>query len=278
MIEKIKSISIVLLALIALTFAVLYYTKGVPSPDKFSSFPILNDSATSIVPDLVYTDTQGTEHFVVNDSKITTIIQNEKSATAAILEPIIDKLASQIGIDSKDIKSSTTISTETSANELKLQKELDSLKKTIYTYHDDYLSLAVKPGSDYDSSTYLGSNPTVDFSYNADLNITQYNKRNKFLGLPIGSLITYTDISSKDKRTTIKGVNTFTVKQKEPTYGLRLQGVGGYNLNSNSFFGGPSLRFDAGKTSVRFLYSYNTLTKSWSPTLAAEVNLISLGK
>lgn len=263
--EIIKTILIGFLLLTTLVFGCKYYSCR-PNYVMLPHTPQLDSIVAFVPPTTTYHDTQGVQHTVIN-SAVNTIIEGEKTEQAKKIEPIITKLAEDLMISAKNINSSTTISTITSATEVEfLKREIDSLKRITYFYRDKYLTLAVHPVSLDDTI----DEPTFDFSYNADLNITQYTKRKWFLG----TKESFTDISSTDPRTSIKGVRTFTVKQKEPTFGLRIQAVAGYNMASANFFAGPSLRFDIKNMSFRALYSYNNYTKRWSPTIAGEYNLI----
>ena len=254
--ETIKSI---LIGILLFTTG-LFYVKWKSCPEVMNHTVQLENTS---VPVIRYISRDSIKHVIV-EADINKITRDETSEVAAKIKPIIEKLAENLSVAPKQIESSTTISTSTSAKELELQKKVDSLENITYNYKDKYLDVTFIPNID------TNKNPTFNFAYDADLNVTQYWKKKWFLG----AKNSYTDISSNDPRTTIRGVKTFTVIQKQPSLGLRIQAVGGYNLNSSNFFGGPSIRFDVKDLSVRGLYSYNTLTKTWSPTVALEYNLI----
>jgi len=248
-------------------YTVKYYNLK-PNYAKLEA-PISLDSIVTTVPQITqYDDSLGITHNIYKGEDIHQIVEGQKTEQAEAIAPIIEKLAADLAVSKKQVQGATTISTEVYAKDIQfMQRQLDSMKRITYYYKDNYLSLAVRPGGSDKDSTAM---PSFDFAYNADLNIAQYWKKNWFLG----AKKSYIDISSNDPRTTIKGFKTFTVVQKQPTLGLRLQAVGGYNLNSNAFFGGPSLRFDIKNISFRALYSYNTITHTWAPTIATEYNII----
>lgn len=251
--ETIKSVILIILAI----STIFFYIKWKSCPSVMHETVRLDSIE---VPVIKYIASDSTNHVVINN-EINKIIATETSQTAAKLEPIIQKLADNLSVSSKQIESSTTVSTSTSEREIALKKKIDSLESNVYVFKDKYLDVTFRPDIE---------KPTFDFSYNADLNITQYWKKTWFLG----SKHSYTDISSNDPRTTIKGVSKFTVVQKQPTLGLRVQGVGGYSINNQAFFAGPSLRFDIKDLSIRGSYFYNTVTKKWTPNIAAEYNII----
>lgn len=225
---------------------------------------VLPDSL-SVKPAYTYRDSDSVEHLVIASKDIRTVQEN----SLAKLDTTLKTVAKALDIKIKQIQDVQNISTQTDADHVKfLEKKIDSLQGLTYYYQDRNLKLAVRPPTISDT---LGS---FDFSYNADLNIYQYWKRNKILGLRIGTKASYTDISSNDPRTTVLGVRKLTVIQKEPAFGFRLQAVGGYSFSSGAVFLGPSARFDYKDLSIRGSYFYNDITKQWSPNVALEYNII----
>lgn len=251
-------------------FAFKYYDLKAKTPSVITRVVNLDSSFNApIVSE--YKDSDKLKHVVVN-TKINSIIEKEATKKASELQPIINSIAKSIDVKPNQIEGGITVSTQLLQDSIEfLKKQVDNANKTTYYYKDKYLSLAVRTNN---SDTL--DKGSFDFAYNADLNIVQYWKRNKILGIPLGAKNSFTDISSNDPRVSILGVKKYTVVQKEPEFGLRLQALGAYNFNNKIFSTGPSLRFDFLKSSLRGSYLYNFQTKQWSPTISLEKDLLRL--
>lgn len=157
---------------------------------------------------------------------------------------ILDTTALAIGILKKQIRELTVIATTSQAQKLKAYALLDSQKRVTYMYRDKFLTLAYRPAPVPADSVDFGE---FDFAYNDSLTVTQYQKRNWFLG----QKKSYIDIYSNDPRTTVNGVKRLTVKQDSPAFGLRAQGMATFNLNNQNLLIGPAIRFDFGRFSIQ---------------------------
>lgn len=257
----IRYLLIILLTLSTLYFGCSYYrlknvhTYFPTSPNLYLDTPLI----------IHYTDSQGNDHAVAKD-QLTNFSKKEAIKQLSGVKKYVDSAATALGVRSKQIESTTTISTLTQAKNVFLQTQVDSLKKITYVYRDRYLNLNVRPPDPTDSL----DTGKFDFSYNADLKIYQYWKRERILGLPIGNRVSYTDISSNDDRTTIKNLKTYTVKQKVPVFGLRGQLRTSYTPATNSFSLGPALRFDIRNISIGATLYFNTQQSTWRPNITAD--------
>jgi hypothetical protein len=265
--NKVKNIIIVLLALTSAVYIYKYYSFETHIDKMVKSVTV-----TIPTPQVHYTDMEGVQHIVTKDN-LTAYTHAQATRQASFIKPYIDTIARLLDISPDQVVGSTTISMESGAEHIRfLERQVDSLKQVTYIYRDKYLRLAVRTA---------GLNDTLDkgqfdFSYDADLNIVQYEKRRRILGLPIGTRETFTDISSNDPRTTIKGYSTFTVKQKQPAFGARLQATTTYTPSTNSLSIGPSLRFDIGNNvSLRGTVFYNMQQNAWRPSLSADYSIIT---
>lgn len=195
-----------------------------------------------------------------------TILANGNEYTNADLNKtanILDTTALAIGILKKQIKELTIIASTTQAQKLKAYALLDSQKRVTYMYRDKFLTLAYRPPIMLTDSIDQGE---FDFAYNDSLTVTQYQKRNWFLG----QKKSYIDIYSNDPRTTVNGVKRLTVKQDAPAFGLRAQGMATYNVNNQNLMFGPAIRFDFGRFSIQGARLYE-------PTFSAKpVNVLGL--
>lgn len=213
-----------------------------------------------------YKDSTGSEHSVFqNDlNKVT------KDYLKSTNRPpnMIDTAAKNQKVAASELDRVTQINFRLKADSLKAQRKIDQLTKLVayYEYSDKYVKLRYTPPKLTDS---IGSG-TFDFSYDADLTISQYQKRKWFLA----AKKSYIDISSKDVRTTIMGVKQLTVEQKTPQFGLRFQANANYNINYNSFGVGPALRIDLGRFSLQGNYTYYPQTQRWVKSANLNYDLI----
>lgn len=265
------TIGLIIAAIAAIYYAVKYYNCKAKTPAVITKVVHLDSSFEAPVIS-AYRDSNRVEHVVVS-TKINSIIEKEATQKASELKPIVDNIAKSLDIKSNQLEGGMQINTRILQDSIKfLRKQLDNANRTTYYYKDKYLSLAVRTSDNSDTL----DNGSFDFSYDASLNITQYWKRNKFIGLPLGAKHSFTDISSNDPRVTISGVRKYTVVQKEPEFGIRLQALGAYDMNMKSLSTGPSIRFDFLKSSLRGSYLYSFKTREWSPVISLEKDIFRL--
>lgn len=211
-----------------------------------------------------YKDSAGHIHLVVKD-------QQPTKEEVQKLMPFVDSVSKALDIKAKQVESVTTIETETQAKAIAfMQKTIDSLKRVTYYYKDKYLQLAIRTGNPSDTA----DKGDFDFKYNAELTISQYSKRRKFLGIGIGAKQSYIDISSTDPRTTVMGVKKYTAIQKQPSFGLRIQAIQNYSFISNSANTGIRATFDLKHMSFTGGYYYNWDSRIWRPSLSMGYDLI----
>jgi len=181
---------------------------------------------------------------------------------------IIDTAAKNQKVAASELDRVTQINFRLKADSLKAQKKIDQLTKLVayYEYSDKYVKLRYTPPKLTDS---IGAG-TFDFSYDADLTISQYQKRKWFLA----AKKSYIDISSKDIRTTIMGVKQLTVEQKTPQFGLRVQATANFNPQTNALGIGPAVRVDLGRFSVQGNYLYYPESSRWRPGIIGNYDLI----
>lgn len=222
------------------------------------------ETAALVKPERTYKDERGRTHIVIkNVTPVGQTVQN--------LMPFVDSVAKALDVKVKQVQSVIVVPSETQAKEIAfLRKKVDSLSRLTYYYQDKYLQLAFRAGNPADSS----DKGSFDFKYNADLTISQYWKRKKVLGLPLGAKKSYTDISSNDPRTTIMGVKTYTVEQKQPGWGLRIQATQNYSFISNTFNSGVGARFDLKHLSLYGAYYYNWTLHEWRPVMSMSYDIV----
>lgn len=257
----------ILIGVMAIALCIVYYVacnEHLQLAQQHSA--ATNNTTASIVlqPERTYKDDSGHIHTVAKNPTLT------KEAVKNLI-PFMDSVAEALDIKPKQIESITVVPTEMQAKEVAfLQKKIDSLKRQTYYYKDKYLQLAVRTGNDADTL----DKGAFDFKYDADLTITQYAKRKKFLGLGLGAKQSYIDISSTDPRTTIMGVKKYTVMQKHPDWGLRIQAIQNYSFISNSANTGIRATFDLKHLSFTGGYYYNWNINQWRPSLSVGYDII----
>lgn len=210
-----------------------------------------------------FKDSAGNEHVVIKDGK--NVIARAEIKNPERPRNIIDSSAALLKIATSEIQRVTRINSLTKDSLLRARTVINALSGQLaYRYKDKFVDLEFIPPID---TTGTG---IFNFSYNADLNIVQYQKRKWFLG----AKESFIDISSTDPRTTIRGVKQLTVKQKTPQFGLRLQASGNYNLyNDNAGFG-PAIRVDIGRLSIQGNYMYYPKNKLWYPATIVNYDII----
>ncbi len=251
---------------IIIVLAGLYYYQKIQN-DKLAAPPVYSEKIKETVPIIeTYKDKQGNEHVVVKDNQ-NVITKKEIKNPERPRNTMVDTAAANLKIAVAEIQRVTKIATSMEAQKLRAERKIDELtKKLSFAYADEYVKLKYTPPADTDT---LG-NGTFDFGYNAELTITQYQKRKWFLG----AKQSYIDISSNDKRTTIRGVRQLTIKQQTPQFGLRFQMNGNYNINYKSLGVGPAIRLDLGRFSIQGNYSYYPQSQNWVKSVNANYDIL----
>ncbi len=186
-------------------------------------------------------------------------------------KPLLDTISRALDIKSAQVVSYMRISQTSEARALKAERTVDSLKRVVYRYKNQYISVAYRQA---DATDTVNPSGTFDYKYSADIKVTQYTKRKKFLGLPIGSNANYIDISSTDPNATVNGLSTFTVKQNTPSFGLRVQGLTSYNFGTSTISPGLGIQFDFKRWSATGAYYYNPGVDKIRPTVGLRYDLV----
>lgn len=213
-----------------------------------------------------YTDAEGNQHVLLQDGK--NVISKAEIKNPERPTNIIDSSAMLLKIAAEKIQQVTQINSLTRDSLLKARKEINSLSRRLsYFYSDAFVKLRFTPPLD---TSDINDNGTFDFAYNANLIITQYQKRNWFLG----AKKSYIDISSKDPRTTIMGVKQLTVQQQTPQFGLRIQGSANYNVSTGNGGFGPAVRVDLGRFSLQGNYMRYPMLGKWYTAITGNYDII----
>lgn len=206
-------------------------------------------------------DKDGNEHFIIKPD------ENQVSKEVLKFSKVIDTVALAINQKKNDITDYTKVALTASDKDLPARVVRDTVtKKSVYKYNDKLFNLTYKPGVD---SITPG---TFDASVDLDLTWVNYRKRTWILG----ALHSYTDIYSNDKRVKFKGANTLSIKQDEPSFGLRVRATSTYNFGTKTLSLGPEAAFDFGRNQIRVNYYYNPSVSSWRPSVTYSRDFLRL--
>lgn len=184
----------------------------------------------------------------------------------------VDTAALALGLARKEILAVRRQLSTTKDSLLKAKVVITALNKKVYSYSDKYVAITYTPSDSTDTAN-VG---TFDFSYNNWVTVTDYTKRNKVIGLPIGKKVSYTAIKSEDPRTVINGYKSLTLQRQEPFFGLRGQATATYLPEINSVGVGGGLRIELGRLSMKGNYLYYPTRQRWMPNFTADYDIIRL--
>lgn len=207
-------------------------------------------------------DKLGSEHVTIEATE--NVFPSSVLSNSGISLGLVDTVAMALNIKSKQVEELTRIISSLNVRDAKAHYVIDSLKRKTIQYKDDYVKIVYTPDT---LDTIAGK---FDFRYDADLRITQYYKRNWFLG----AKKSYIDIWSYDNRVKINGVDRFKVEQKSPSFGLRIQAASAYHPKNGIYGFGAGARIDLGRFSVNSNYIYYPKSETWSPNIQLNYDII----
>lgn len=123
--------------------------------------------------------------------------------------------------------------------------------------------------------TYNPLDTTLGIKYDLDLNIVGFNKRKKILGLGIGDKEYFEDLSSPDKRLTIKGVDRYIKPVDKSNFAFRLSILSRYNLTTGSGRVGPNAELDYKRFTLGSSYVYVPGVDRWEWVIEPKFRLVS---
>jgi hypothetical protein len=227
---------------------------------------VSNEQKETPKPTREYTDANGNKQSEYDATDNTVSRKDVRNPNIPL--GIVDTSAMLLKIARTQIIQVNRIASSTKDSLLQAKWEINQLKKRIVRYQDKYIDLSYTPDAD---TTKAG---TFAFRYNNEVTVTQYHKRAKVLGLPLGSRKTYIDIMSNDPRTKINGFKSLSIEQESPIFGLRIQAGTNYNPQTGSIGVGPAARFDVGRFSVQGNYTFYPESERWRPSINATYDLI----
>lgn len=218
---------------------------------------------TDVIPKKTYTDSSGRKHVVfVKDVNLTSKKVLDKSI--GIIDTAIMALNLKAS-DKANIIQATKVNFVVEEN-VKLKRELDSLKRITYNYNGKYLSITAIPTEEHDLQTH--------YLYNGDISWVDYVKKKNIFSRPV----IYTDLYSNDTNFRFGGIQRITI-DRAPTKLAFKAGVSSiYSTRDASFFIGPTAELSLGRFDIGSTYMYDLQTKEKGFLVRADFNLIYLGK
>lgn len=248
--------------LIALLLGVVIWLISRPAKIQY-----LDKTAKQDVPKVrEYTDANGNVHNEYDATNNTVSRKDVRNPNIPL--GIVDTSAMLLKIARTQIIQVTKIASTTKDSLLQAKFEINQLKKRIVRYQDAYVDLSYTPDAD------TAKAGTFAFRYNNQVTVTQYQKRAKVLGLPIGVKKSFIDIMSNDPRTQINGLKSLSIEQTAPYFGLRIQAGANVNPQTGSYGFGPAARIDLGRLSLQGNYTWYPQSDRWRPSINANYDLI----
>ena len=205
-----------------------------------------------------YLDGNGSEHLVIEDTKISKAERKELVKSNGF----IDTVAAALKIANNKINELTRVNATLVANNLKGKPDSPSNPMSIIRYVDKYANITYNP-----IDTMFG------LKYNINLINANYTRNDGFLGLRSTNVV---DLYSEDKRVTINGVERFSLAVPDPNFGLKGQIKAQYNFKSKSFTPAATIEANFKSYTIESNLFYNISSKQWTPTLGIKKDLFSI--
>jgi len=172
----------------------------------------------------------------------------------------VDTASRALKIAKQEIDQITKLLFISEGKRLLAEKVIDSLGVESYVHNGKYLTLSYKNGY-------------FDYRYRAGLDIVDYTKKTKFLGITFAKK-SFTDFSLTDTAASFTGnVQRLTVDRREPQPWLKFNASYQYNLQDNAHGYGPGLRIDKGPLGLQVSQLYWPASQAWQTTVNAHLTL-----
>lgn len=197
-------------------------------------------------------DKEGFNHAVISE------IENTVNSKAQIGEDVkkeLDSVTKLLGVKTKQLNHYISYAVQLEDSLLVAKQGKDS----IFRYEDKWANISFVPNN---NGGYF------NFKYNAEINYTEYYKRDWFLGSKKG----YIDFWVSDPRATIMGVKRVKIEPKQDKFRFNAGGTLMYHNGIHSGFDselsiGSRYQLGAG-------YLYDFQEKEWKPMLSTRFIMI----
>lgn len=197
-------------------------------------------------------DKEGFQHAVISEVENTV---NSRAQIGGEVKKELDSVTQLLGIKTKQLNHYIRYAVSLEDSLLVARKGKDS----VFRYVDRWADISFVP-------TNKGGH--FNFKYNAEVNYTEYYKRDWFLGRKRN----YIDFWVNDPRASIGGVRRIKIEPKQDKIRFNVGGIAIYHNGLHSGFDGElsignRYRFRAG-----YLYDFNS--ESWKPIFSGRMSLI----
>ena len=205
-----------------------------------------------------YLDDNGSEHLVIEDTKITREQKKELDKNTGL----IDTVAQALKIAKEKINELTRINATLSIENAKGKPDQPGNPMSIIRYVDKYANINYNP-----------IDTTFGLKYNVNLIDARHPRKSGFLGLRSTNVI---DLYSEDRRVTINGVERYSLEVPDPNFGLKGQIKAQYNFKTNSFTPAATIEANFRSYTIEGNMFYNVATEAWTPTLGIKKDLFNI--
>lgn len=199
-------------------------------------------------------DEKGFEHAVI--AEVENVVNNTSQVSDSVKREL-DSITHLLGIKDNQLRQYISYSATLQDSLLKATKDKNSKS---FSFSDEWTKITYVPSDTNDGY--------FDFKYNAQINYSEYYKRDWFLGKKKG----YIDFWVSDPRATIMGVKRVKIEPKQDRVRFNAGGAAIYYNGLHTGFNGElsigsRYRFGAG-----YLYDFNS--EEWKPMLSTRFIMI----
>lgn len=169
----------------------------------------------------------------------------------------IDSMKVLLKIKDNQIISHTSIIAVFKDSLMKAKNEGDSL----YSYKDKFASIS-----------FHRPNEAFSLQYNAEVNMTEYWKRNWLLG----SRRRYVELWMSDPRASINGVKRLRIEARQDNFSVKIKGISDYNSKHQEFGLGGGFEIETKNLEYQGSYLYDLNSKKWYPGFRINLKILEL--
>lgn len=197
-------------------------------------------------------DKEGFKHAVISE------VENTVNSRVAIGEEVkkeLDSVTQLLGIKTKQLNHYIRYAVSLEDSLLVARKGKDS----VFRYEDKWANISFVPNN---------NGGHFNFKYNAEINYTEYYKRDWFLGSKKG----YIDFWVSDPRATIMGVKRIKIEPKQDKFRFNAGGAAIYYNGLHTGFDGELSIGNRYRLGAGYLYDFSD--GEWKPMISGRISII----
>lgn len=121
---------------------------------------------------------------------------------------------------------------------------------SLYSYKDKFASIM-----------FNRPNETFSLQYDAEVNMTEYWKRNWFLG----QKRRYVELWMSDPRASINGVKRLRIEPRQDDFGIKIKGIADYSPKHQELSFGGGIEVETKRFEYQASYLYDSKSNKWYP-------------